>query len=84
MPGKALHLVWHQYTDDEKTSLKTQLRTQIQAMRKLTQPYIGQFDRKPFHSAYNAIESNYVGPFDSEEAFDNWCLARLNEEALLS
>lgn len=82
--GDPLHLIWHEYTDEEKASVREQLRVQLAAMRRLTQPYMGQLHREPFHCAYDAIKSNLIGPFDSEEAFDEWCLARLNERPLAS
>ncbi|KAF9781919.1 hypothetical protein IL306_012766 [Fusarium sp. DS 682] len=77
VPGVPLVDVWQNMSQDEKSSIKEQLRKQIQRMRTLTQPYIGRIDRQPTRDIYNTTFVRHCGPFEGEEAFDNWCLARL-------
>lgn len=68
--------MWGSYTDDEKETVKQQLREQIQAMRELTLPYIGRINNEPFQSGYDAWRKQ-IGPFKDEKAFDQWCLSRV-------
>jgi len=51
-------------------------------MRVNTQPFIGRMDRRPTRNPYNGLGMSYLGPFDSEEAFDDWCLSRISGGAL--
>lgn len=46
-------------------------------MRACTQPFIGRVGRKPTRNVYDRLVQTYCGPFPDEEAFDEWCLARL-------
>lgn len=77
VPGDTLHYVWGDLTDEQKSSVKAQLRTQIARMRTLTQPFIGRLDYKATFSPYEVFETNTFGPFPDEEKFDKWCLRRL-------
>ncbi|KAK2672421.1 hypothetical protein RAB80_012500 [Fusarium oxysporum f. sp. vasinfectum] len=65
-------------SEDEQKSIKGQLRLQIQHMRTLVQPYIGRINRQPTRNIYNTTFIRHCGPFEDEEAFDNWCLDRLS------
>jgi aminoglycoside phosphotransferase len=78
IPGKPLVDVWSTYTDAEKESVKSQLRTQLELMRTCTQPFIGCPGHQSAHNVYDRIITTRFGPFETEEAFDDWCLARIN------
>lgn len=77
VPGVPLVDAWPGLSDAEKGSVKDQLREQFARMRTFTQPFIGCLDRRPAQNVYNRIIPDHFGPFEDEEAFDNWCLARL-------
>lgn len=76
-PGIPLAEAWPAYSDTEKESVKSQLGTQLEHMRSCTQPFIGCPGRKSAHNVYSRIIPGRFGPFDTEEAFDDWCLAQI-------
>ncbi|KAI3581001.1 kinase-like domain-containing protein [Fusarium oxysporum f. sp. albedinis] len=78
VPGVPLVDVWQAMSEDEQRSIKGQLRGQIQHMRTLVHPYIGRINRQPTRNIYNTTFIRHCGPFEDEEAFDNWCLDRLS------
>ncbi|CVK94657.1 uncharacterized protein FPRN_10121 [Fusarium proliferatum] len=78
VPGMPLVDVWQNMSQAEQASIKEQLRTQIKRMRTLVQPYIGRIDKQPTRNIYNTTFVRHCGPFEDEEAFDNWCLDRLS------
>ncbi|KAH7243597.1 kinase-like domain-containing protein [Fusarium redolens] len=78
IPGAPLVDVWQNMSQAEQTSIKGQLRKQIQQMRTLVQPYIGGIDKQPTRNIYNTTLIRHCGPFEDEESFDEWCLARLS------
>ncbi|KAK4642857.1 hypothetical protein QC761_401200 [Podospora bellae-mahoneyi] len=82
VPGVSLDQAWHDLTPGEQSSIKEQLRTQLTRMRACKQPFIGRLDRQPAQNLYDSIGTTKLGPFDSEEQFDEWCLARVNGNAL--
>lgn len=61
----------------EKTSIREQLRAQIQHMRTFTQLFIGRIGREPTRDVYNTTFVRHCGPFEDEESFDKWCLTKL-------
>ncbi|KAK4201361.1 putative phosphotransferase [Triangularia verruculosa] len=82
VPGVSLDQIWHDMTDAEQSSIKKQLRTQFERMRTCKQPFIGRLGRQPTHDNFNSLGNSQMGPFSSEEDFDEWCLARLRGNAL--
>lgn len=80
VPGVPLSDVWETATEQEKASYKDQLREQLALMRECTQPFIGGVtkagDPQPTHNIYDRALMKNCGPFDNEEEFDAWCLAR--------
>ncbi|KEY71187.1 hypothetical protein S7711_02298 [Stachybotrys chartarum IBT 7711] len=77
VPGVSLASIWRDMSQADQESIKTQLRAQLGHMRTLTQPYIGRIGKERTRNVYNTTFSRYCGPFDTEEAFDTWCLRRL-------
>ena len=49
--------------------------------RQCTQPYIGRLNRKATRTVYEKMRLCLMGPFDSEQEFDEWCLARVKSAA---
>ncbi|KAF5671062.1 hypothetical protein FDENT_11051 [Fusarium denticulatum] len=82
VPGVPLVDVWQAMSEDEQRSIKGQLRAQIQHMRTLVQPYIGRINKQPTRNIYNTTFVRHCGPFEDEEAFDNWCLDRLTSGSI--
>ncbi|KAI1020186.1 hypothetical protein LB503_006225 [Fusarium chuoi] len=78
VPGVPLVDVWQNMSQAEQASIKEQLRAQIKQMRTLVQPYIGRIDKQPTRNIYNTTFVRHCGPFEDEESFDEWCLARLS------
>lgn len=81
VPGVPLVEVWQSASQEEKESYKNQLREQLKRMRECTQPFIGRVTKSgescPTHNVYDRLLSNDLGPFQSEEEFDRWCLVRV-------
>ncbi|GLA80397.1 hypothetical protein AtubIFM56815_001217 [Aspergillus tubingensis] len=46
-------------------------------MRKHTQPYIGRIGNVTTYNFFDRLHNNDMGPFASEEEFDEWCFARV-------
>lgn len=77
IPGKSLDKVWHTLNKPQRDSIKSQLKEQLRLFRTCTQPYIGRINRQETFNFYDRLHFNFMGPFESEEEFDNWCLARV-------
>lgn len=90
VPGVPLADIWQAATEAEQAGYKDQLRAQLARMRGCTQPFIGRVDpwageSIPTFNVFDRLHQNYFGPFQDEDAFDEWCLARaLPKTALLS
>lgn len=82
VPGVPLVDVWMGLSKETQSSIKTQLRGELQHMRTCTQPYIGCSCRQPTRNVYDRLFNHFCGPFDSEEEFNEWCLARVNRGSL--
>ncbi|KJZ78130.1 hypothetical protein HIM_02168 [Hirsutella minnesotensis 3608] len=78
-PGLSLDVAWERYTDAEKESIKAQLREQLARMRACTLPYIGRVGRQPTRNVYDRLRQTYCGPFETEKAFDDWCVSRIDQ-----
>lgn len=68
--------------DDQKSSIRAELREQIACMRSCTQPFIGRLGNRAMISPYEPFGTNNYGPFSDEEKFDEWCLKRLHCSSL--
>lgn len=77
IPGESLDKAWHTMDKNQRNSIKSQLKEQIHLFRTCTQPYIGRINRQETLNFYDRLHFHFMGPFDSEEEFDNWCLARV-------
>ena len=77
IPGVSLDKVWHTMNQDQRSSIKRQLKEQVRLFRTCTQPYIGRINRQETFNFYDRLHFHFMGPFDSEEEFDTWCLARV-------
>ncbi|RFU29748.1 hypothetical protein B7463_g6604, partial [Scytalidium lignicola] len=75
--GVSLYLVWHQMNKKQQDSIKIQLKEQFYNFRQCFQPYIGRIERQPTRNFYDRLKITTMGPFDSEDEFDNWCLVRI-------
>lgn len=81
VPGEPLDTLWDKLNKTERESIKNQLREQFALMRKCTLPHIGRVDNQPTYNVYDRLEQTYCGPFEDEEAFDNWCLSRVKRSS---
>lgn len=77
IPGQSLDKVWHALDKGQRESVKSQLREQLRLFRTCTQPYIGRINRQETFNFYDRLHFNFMGPFESEEEFDSWCLQRV-------
>lgn len=75
--GASLDTVWHEMNETQHESIKVQLKHQLSLYRSCTQPYIGRLNRKPARNVYEKMHFRFMGPFESEEEFDDWCLSHL-------
>lgn len=77
--GVSLDKAWHSMTKEQRDSIKSQLKEQVQLFRRCTQPFIGRIGHHETSNFYERLGTGYefMGPFDSEEEFDNWCLERV-------
>ncbi|PYI12547.1 phosphotransferase family protein [Aspergillus sclerotiicarbonarius CBS 121057] len=77
VPGESLDKVWHTLTKPQRESIQSQLQHQVQEFRKHTQPYIGRLGNIKTYNFFDRLHNNDMGPFASEEEFDEWCFARV-------
>ncbi|KAI9932559.1 hypothetical protein ASPWEDRAFT_33450 [Aspergillus wentii DTO 134E9] len=77
VPGESLDKVWHAMNKEQRNSIKAQLKEQIRLFQTCTQPYIGRINHQETFNFYDRLHFRFMGPFDTEEEFDNWCLARV-------
>lgn len=75
----SLDKAWHSMTREQRDSINTQLREQVQLFRRCTQSFIGRIGHHETSNFYERLGTGYefIGPFESEEEFDNWCLERV-------
>jgi hypothetical protein len=73
VPGIPLADAWEGYNDADKSAIKDQLRHQLARIRACTQPYIGRIGYQKLRNVYD-ITDTFCGPFDTEKAFDDFCV----------
>ncbi|KAI3401068.1 hypothetical protein diail_779 [Diaporthe ilicicola] len=80
VPGMPLAQIWETASESERASYKDQLRLQLKRMRDCTQPFIGRVKmsgkRQQTYNIYDRLLTTYFGPFETEQEFNDWCLAR--------
>ncbi|PYH37983.1 aminoglycoside phosphotransferase family protein [Aspergillus neoniger CBS 115656] len=76
VPGDSLDKFWHTLTKSQKKNIELPLKQQVQEMRKHTQLYIGRIGNVTTYNFFDRLHNNDMGPFASEEEFDEWCFAR--------
>ncbi|KMP05569.1 hypothetical protein CIHG_08888 [Coccidioides immitis H538.4] len=81
VPGNPLDEVWPTLNKEQRTSIKEQLAYHLKLLRSYTQLYIGRVNYQPTRNPYEGIETKFVGPFDSEAGFDEWCLSRVKNSS---
>ncbi|KAL4803096.1 kinase-like domain-containing protein [Aspergillus unguis] len=77
VPGQSLDKVWHSLSREEKRGIKIQLKEQVRLFRTITQPYIGRINEQETFNFFDRLHFHFMGPFRSEEEFDEFCLARV-------
>jgi aminoglycoside phosphotransferase len=79
LQGTSLDKVWHKMNKKQQNSIKQQLKEQMQLFQTCTQPYIGSIGHRETSNFYERLGLGFesMGPWDSEEEFDNWCLERV-------
>ncbi|PWY83102.1 kinase-like protein [Aspergillus sclerotioniger CBS 115572] len=75
VPGESLDKVWHTLTKPQKRI--DSISASSTEFRKHTQPYIGRVGNKTTYNFFDRLHNNDMGPFASEEEFDEWCFARV-------
>lgn len=75
--GKTLGEVWHSLNESQHISIKDQLKVQIYLFRECTKQYIGRINHQPARNLCQGIRREYIGTFDTEAKFDEWCLQRV-------
>ncbi|KAH6623771.1 hypothetical protein F5144DRAFT_540264 [Chaetomium tenue] len=77
VPGVPLAEVWLGMGEVDRGVVKEQLREQLAAMLACREGFIGGVGREKVRNVYDGMRDSYCGPFDDEEAFDEWCLGRI-------
>ncbi|PPJ49693.1 hypothetical protein CBER1_02141 [Cercospora berteroae] len=77
--GMRLSDVWQDLDRPTQDNIKDQLRQQLAHMRACTSEEIGRLSGTPTYNIYDRLATTLCGPFSDEEAFDDWCLARVPE-----
>ncbi|ODM20226.1 hypothetical protein SI65_03279 [Aspergillus cristatus] len=77
VPGDSLDKVWHSLDDQQRDSIKLQLKEQLRLYQTLTRSYIGRRYHQETYDFFDRLNFNFMGPFESEEEFDEWCLVRV-------
>jgi hypothetical protein len=83
VPGVPLADVWQDMSAADQGVVKEQLRKQLTCMRACTEPFIGGVGRQKVRNVYDLLGDSYCGPFDGEEAFDEWCLGKIQGGSLV-
>ncbi|KAL4778869.1 hypothetical protein BJX76DRAFT_362322 [Aspergillus varians] len=73
----SLDKVWHSLTKAQKNIIKNQLNEQLHLFRTITQPYIGRINHQETFNFFDRLHFHFMGPFETEEEFDEFCLARV-------
>ncbi|KAL4899476.1 hypothetical protein BDW74DRAFT_189086 [Aspergillus multicolor] len=84
IPEQSLDKVWYQLTRVEREGIKRDLKEQIQRMRCITAPYIGRVNEPEMFKFFDRLNFHFMGPFQSEEDFDAFCLARIKKKFVLT
>ena len=78
VPGVALADVWLGMSAADQAVVKEQLREQLVCVRGCTEAFIGRVGRQKVRNVYDTLGGDsYCGPFEGEEAFDEWCLGQV-------
>lgn len=64
----------------QRDAIKLQLKEQVQLYRMHTQSYIGRINRQETLDFFDRLHLHFMGPFESEEEFDRWCLERVKTQ----
>jgi hypothetical protein len=77
LPGEPLDRVWDSLSPEERVRIKEQLQEQFRAMRSCRLPYVGRPGHQPNYNVFRDTGVFQFGPFDTEDAFDLWCLQQI-------
>ncbi|RDW83577.1 uncharacterized protein DSM5745_03903 [Aspergillus mulundensis] len=81
VPGQSLDKVWHDLTEAEREGVKRDLKEQVRLFRTITQPFIGRVHNQETFNFFDRLHFRFMGPFGSEEDFDEFCLGRVKRKS---
>ncbi|KAL4961120.1 uncharacterized protein BDV14DRAFT_204118 [Aspergillus stella-maris] len=84
VPGQSLDKAWPSLTKQQKNKIKSQLQGQVPLFRTITQPYIGRINRQETFNFFDRLHFHFMGPFESEGEFDDFCLNRVKSSTARS
>ncbi|KAL4919201.1 kinase-like domain-containing protein [Aspergillus aurantiobrunneus] len=84
VPGESLDKAWHSLTKEQRNTIKDQLKEQLLLFRTITRPYIGRINYQETFNFFDRLHFHFMGPFESEEEFDEFCLARVKSPIVRS
>lgn len=79
--GDTLLNVWPRLNNVERTSIKEQLKKQLEIMRQCRMPYIGRVGKQTIKDAFDPIRFSFAGPFMAEKAFNQWSFSQIGSMA---
>lgn len=82
IPGQTLEALYPGLAPSKRKAVTAKLKEALIQMRRSTQPYIGQINHTPvgnFHDQMPEFDEWFIGPFDSKEQWDEWCLERVRK-----
>ena len=77
LPGQPLDRVWENLSTEQRGAVKKQIQEQFRAMKRCTLPHVGRPGHQGTYNIFRFMAVAQFGPFDTEDAFEHWCLHRV-------
>jgi Phosphotransferase enzyme family len=76
--GIRLDEAWASMNDEQRGNFREDLKAQLKTFRTMSQPYIGRVRHQHTRNIFDIVRTTYMGPFETEAKFDDWCLSRIH------
>lgn len=77
IPGRTLDHIWPELDETERRLMKGRIRDCLSAMKTIRIGHIGRPGRQPTYNCFNPYMPTLMGPFNTEDEFDEWCIQKL-------
>ena len=73
--GIRLDEAWGPMNDEQRRTFREDPKAQLKTCRTMSQPYIGRVGHQHTRNIFDIVRTTYMGPFENESKFDDWCLS---------